>query len=211
MPLATPHPAARRVLRPDQNAAVDAAVRHLRNPGSRGHIVSACGTGKTLIALCTADALDARHLLVAVPSLGPLGQWAAAARADGRRERLMAVSSFDAGKHPLLAGAGAVSTRSGEYLAYWLAQRTKRREQATVFVTLESLPCTTAGPARPGRHDQTKPGGTTKATLRPGSVPSGRLPASVRRIRESGGPRRSPGRGGSWPVRVLPCGRLPRR
>ncbi|MGW8726256.1 hypothetical protein ACWGNF_09565 [Streptomyces sp. NPDC055808] len=36
--------------RPDQNAAIDAAVRHLKHPGSRGHIVSVCGTGKTLAA-----------------------------------------------------------------------------------------------------------------------------------------------------------------
>ncbi|MEV8022798.1 DEAD/DEAH box helicase family protein [Streptomyces sp. NPDC086554] len=129
----------RRMLRSDQQAAVDSAVRHLGRPGSRGHIVSACGTGKTLIALRTAEALDAAHLLVAVPSLTLLGQWAVAARADGRTEPLMAVSSFDAGKHPLLAGAGAVSTGSGEYLAYWLAQRRKRHERATVFVTLDSL------------------------------------------------------------------------
>ncbi|MFE3776369.1 Helicase associated domain protein [Streptomyces sp. NPDC059122] len=136
----TPVRPERRTLRSDQQAAVASAARHLKNPGSRGHIVSACGTGKTLIALRTADELGAHHLLVAVPSLDLIGQWAAAARADGRREPLMAVSSFDAGKHPLLAGAGAVSTGSGEYLAYWLAQRRKRRERATVFVTLDSLP-----------------------------------------------------------------------
>ncbi|MFF0744995.1 DEAD/DEAH box helicase family protein [Streptomyces sp. NPDC004111] len=52
---------ARRVPRPDQNAAIDAAVRHLKHPGSRGHLVSACGTGKTLIALRTAEALDTYH------------------------------------------------------------------------------------------------------------------------------------------------------
>ncbi|MFB7600575.1 Helicase associated domain protein [Streptomyces sp. NPDC056160] len=141
-PAAATHlaPSARRMLRSDQHAAVDSAVRHLRNPGSRGHIVSACGTGKTLIALRTAEELDAAHLLIAVPSLDLIAQWAAAARADGRHEPLMAVSSADAGKHPLLAGAGAVSTSSGEYLAYWLAQRRKQRERATVFVTLDSLP-----------------------------------------------------------------------
>ncbi|MGW3167288.1 DEAD/DEAH box helicase family protein [Streptomyces sp. NPDC001142] len=92
---------ARRVLRADQQAAVESAVRHLKRPGSRGHIVSACGTGKTLTALRTAEALDVRHLLVAVPSLDLIGQWAAAARADGRREPLMAVSS-DARKHPVV-------------------------------------------------------------------------------------------------------------
>lgn len=99
-------------------------------------MVSACGTGKTLIALRTAEALNADHLLIAVPSRDLIGQWAQAARADGRTEPLMAVSSLRAEKHPLLAEAGAVSTNSGEYLAYWLA----RHKKATVFVTLDSLP-----------------------------------------------------------------------
>ncbi|MFJ2901951.1 Helicase associated domain protein [Streptomyces sp. NPDC087212] len=131
---------ARRALRPDQQAAVDSGVRGLRKPGTRGHMVSACGTGKTLIALRTAEALDIRFLLVAVPSRDLIGQWAAAARADGRMEALMAVSSLSADKHPVLAEAGASSTGSGEYLAYWLAQRAKKNERATVFVTLDSLP-----------------------------------------------------------------------
>jgi superfamily II DNA or RNA helicase len=102
-------------------------------------MVSACGTGKTLIALRTAEALDTRFLLVVVPSRDLIGQWAQAARADGRREPLMAVSSLEAHKHPVLAKAGASSTGSGEYLAYWLAQRAKKNEPATVFVTLDSL------------------------------------------------------------------------
>ncbi|MFI0980710.1 Helicase associated domain protein [Streptomyces sp. NPDC021093] len=132
--------ATRRVLRPDQQQAVDSGARGLKRPGSRGHMVSACGTGKTLIALRTAEALSARHLLIAVPSLDLIGQWAAAARADGHTEPLMAVSSLSADKHPLLAAAGAVATGSGEYLAYWLGQHTKRHEKAIVFVTLDSLP-----------------------------------------------------------------------
>ncbi|MEU5090660.1 Helicase associated domain protein [Streptomyces sp. NPDC021356] len=135
----TPVPA-RRVLRADQQRAVDSGVRGLRKPGSRGHMVSACGTGKTLIALRTAEALNARFLLVTVPSRNLIAQWAAVARADGRREALMAVSSLNADKHPVLAEAGASSTGSGEYLAYWLAQRAKKNEQATVLVTLDSLP-----------------------------------------------------------------------
>ncbi|WP_438948301.1 DEAD/DEAH box helicase family protein, partial [Streptomyces cellulosae] len=141
----TPPPSAdalapvRRTLRADQQAAVDRGVRGLRKPGSRGHMVSACGTGKTLIALRTAEALDTRFLLVVVPSRDLIGQWAAAARADGRAEALMAVSSLEAHRHPVLAEAGAVSTGSGEYLAYWLAQRAKKNEPATVFVTLDSL------------------------------------------------------------------------
>ncbi|WP_344581717.1 DEAD/DEAH box helicase family protein [Streptomyces lunalinharesii] len=63
----SPAAAPRRVLRSDQQHAVDAAVQHLKSPRSRGHIVSACGTGKTLTALRTAEALNAQHLLVAVP------------------------------------------------------------------------------------------------------------------------------------------------
>ncbi|MEU5431327.1 Helicase associated domain protein [Streptomyces olivoreticuli] len=123
-------------MRPDQQAAVDSAVRHLKSPRTRGHIVSACGTGKTLTALRTAEALNADHLLIAVPSLDLIAQWAAAARSDGRREPIMTVSSLRAERHPVLAGAGAVSTNSGEYLAYWLT----RHKKATVFVTLDSLP-----------------------------------------------------------------------
>ncbi|MEV0498078.1 Helicase associated domain protein [Streptomyces spectabilis] len=137
-PAAATHlkPTARRTLRADQQHAVNAAVRHLKSPRTRGHIVSACGTGKTLIALRIAEALNTNHLLIAVPSLDLIGQWAQAARADGRIQPLMAVSSLQADKHPLLAEAGAVSTGSGEYLAYWLA----RHKKAMVFVTLDSLP-----------------------------------------------------------------------
>ncbi|MEV8457756.1 DEAD/DEAH box helicase family protein [Streptomyces sp. NPDC052095] len=75
-----------------------------------------------------------------MPSRDLIRQWAQAARADGRREPLMAVSSLEAHKHPVLAEAGAVSTGSGEHLAYWLAQCAKKNELATVFVTLDSLP-----------------------------------------------------------------------
>ncbi|MFF3735620.1 DEAD/DEAH box helicase family protein, partial [Streptomyces sp. NPDC002476] len=89
----SPPAPARRTPRADQQRAVESAVRHLKNPGTRGHIVSACGTGKTLTALRAAEVLDVRYLLVAVPGLDLIGQWVAAARADGRRESLMAVSS----------------------------------------------------------------------------------------------------------------------
>ncbi|MFF3396179.1 Helicase associated domain protein [Streptomyces sp. NPDC002669] len=139
-PLTNTFAPARRTLRTDQQAAVDSGARGLRKPGSRGHMVSACGTGKTLIALRTAEALDARFLLVVVPSRDLIGQWAAAARADGRTEALMAVSSLNADKHPVLAKAGASSTGSGEYLAYWLVQRARKNEKAIVLVTLDSLP-----------------------------------------------------------------------
>jgi superfamily II DNA or RNA helicase len=127
---------ARLSLRPDQQRAVDSAARHLARARTRGHAVSACGTGKTLTALRTAEALDARHLLIAVPSLDLISQWAQTARNDGRREAMMAISSLAAARHPVLAGAAVHSTNNPEFLATWLA----RHEHATVFVTLDSLP-----------------------------------------------------------------------
>jgi len=123
------------VLRTDQQDGVDSAVRHLRRPRTRGHEVSACGTGKTLIALRTAETLGIGHLGVAAPSLDLVAQWAAAARADHRDEPMITVSSMNAASHPLLADANVVSTNSGEYLAYWLG----RHPKATVFFTFDSL------------------------------------------------------------------------
>ncbi|MET7647804.1 DEAD/DEAH box helicase family protein [Streptomyces sp. NPDC005426] len=46
---------ARLSLRPDQQRAADSAARHLARAHTRGHMVSACGTGKTLTALRTAE------------------------------------------------------------------------------------------------------------------------------------------------------------
>jgi superfamily II DNA or RNA helicase len=100
-------PRPRAVLRAYQARGVAAAVRHLRRPHTRGHTVSACGTGKTLMALRTAEELGIGHL--AVPSLDLLAQWAAAARADGRDEPMMAVSSMRTASHPLLAEATSTS------------------------------------------------------------------------------------------------------
>ncbi|MFE7029099.1 Helicase associated domain protein [Streptomyces sp. NPDC057621] len=131
---AAEHPA-RLVLRSDQQQGIVRTVRHLRRPHTRGHTVSACGTGKTLYALRTAEELGVRHLAVAVPSLDLVAQWAAAARADGRREPMITVSSLRAESHPLLAEADVTSTNAGEYLAYWL----NRHPTATVFFTYDSL------------------------------------------------------------------------
>ncbi|MCX5563652.1 DEAD/DEAH box helicase [Streptomyces sp. NBC_00038] len=126
---------ARLVLRTDQQEGLTSTVRHLRRPRTRGHAVSACGTGKTLFALRVAEELGVRHLAVAVPSLDLIAQWAAAARADGRHEPMITVSSLNAASHPLLAEAKVDSTNAGEYLAYWLG----RHKTATVFFTYDSL------------------------------------------------------------------------
>ncbi|MFS8202603.1 Helicase associated domain protein [Streptomyces sp. CWNU-52B] len=133
-PTTDEHPA-RLVLRADQQQGLLQTVRHLRRPRTRGHTVSACGTGKTLYALRVAEELGIGHLAVAVPSLDLVTQWAAAARADGRREPMITVSSLRASSHPQLAQAAVDSTNAGEYLAYWL----NRHPTATVFFTYDSL------------------------------------------------------------------------
>lgn len=129
-------PPLRLTLRPDQQDAVDNAVRHLNKPHRRGHMVRACGTGKTVIALRTADALQARRLVVVVPSLDLIAQWATASRADGRTEPKMAVCSLKTSRHPVLAEARVATTNSPDLLAAWLA---REKGKATVFVTLDSL------------------------------------------------------------------------
>ncbi|MFH8470801.1 hypothetical protein [Streptomyces sp. NPDC017991] len=55
---------------------------------------------------------------MAVPGLDLVVRWAAAARADGRREPMITVSSPRAESHPLLAEAEVDSANAGEYLAY---------------------------------------------------------------------------------------------
>ncbi|MGW1365002.1 Helicase associated domain protein, partial [Streptomyces chartreusis] len=70
-----------------------------------------------------------------VPSLDLIAQWAAAARADHRREPMITVSSLNAAAHPVLGPAGVDSTNAGEYLAYWL----NRHRKGTVFFTFDSL------------------------------------------------------------------------
>jgi superfamily II DNA or RNA helicase len=47
-------------LRPDQQTGHDKSVRHLRRRGARALYVSACGTGKTLVATWVAETLQAR-------------------------------------------------------------------------------------------------------------------------------------------------------
>ena len=62
--------------RPHQQQAIDSAVSHLESPGTRGKLLMACGTGKTLVALRVAETLAGRsgRVLVLVPSLALLSQ-----------------------------------------------------------------------------------------------------------------------------------------
>ena len=67
-------PGARRP-RPHQRAAISAAKAHfLRDGAARGRLIMPCGTGKSLTAYWIAEALKAKTILVAVPSLALVRQ-----------------------------------------------------------------------------------------------------------------------------------------
>jgi len=74
-----------RAPRPHQREALAAARRHFHEQGaSRGRLIMPCGTGKSLTAFFIAEALEARNILVAVPSLALIRQ----SLADWTREFL---------------------------------------------------------------------------------------------------------------------------
>ncbi|MFP8959027.1 DEAD/DEAH box helicase family protein [Streptomyces nanhaiensis] len=131
----------RAVLRPDQIRGRDAAVRHLRRPGSRGLYVAATGTGKTLVANRIGEELGARLVLFTVPTLDLAAQTALAWRADHRREPMVIVSSMDACARPDLAAAGVGATGDAAGLAAALAAAGEGALAAlTVICTYDSLP-----------------------------------------------------------------------
>jgi len=71
--------------RPHQREAILAAKTHfIRDGAARGRLLMPCGTGKSLIAYWIAEALEAKTILVAVPSLALIRQ----SLADWTREFL---------------------------------------------------------------------------------------------------------------------------
>ncbi|MHB1710862.1 MAG: DEAD/DEAH box helicase [Acidimicrobiales bacterium] len=68
-----PRPLRTKKPRKHQSQAVAAAVRGFE-AGNRGQLVMACGTGKTLVALFTAESLVVTRTLVLLPSLSLLSQ-----------------------------------------------------------------------------------------------------------------------------------------
>lgn len=92
----------RKELRPHQREAVDAVVRALELPpdgrvpgaGLRTQVIMATGSGKSLVAVRSAEELRAGRVLVLVPSLDLLVQTAAAWREGGRTGRSLGVCSL---------------------------------------------------------------------------------------------------------------------
>jgi predicted helicase len=71
--------------RPHQRAAISAAMAHfVRDKAARGRLIMPCGTGKSLTAYWIAEALNAKTIVVAVPSLALIRQ----SLADWTREFL---------------------------------------------------------------------------------------------------------------------------
>ncbi|MGW3752754.1 Helicase associated domain protein [Streptomyces sp. NPDC005134] len=89
-------------LRPHQREAVDAVLRALELPaqslvperGLRTQVVMATGSGKTLVAVRSAQELRAGRVLVLVPSLDLLAQTGAAWREGSRTGPMIGVSSL---------------------------------------------------------------------------------------------------------------------
>jgi predicted helicase len=81
-----------------QSRAISKAVEHFTSRGkTRGKFISPCGSGKSLSAYWMAEALGAKRVLVAVPSLFLIGQtlrtWLREAVANGRRVDWLCVCS----------------------------------------------------------------------------------------------------------------------
>ncbi|MEV8535570.1 Helicase associated domain protein [Streptomyces sp. NPDC051211] len=128
---------ARKQLRPHQREAVDAVLRALALPaggpvpegGLRTQVIMATGSGKSLVAVRSAEELRAGRVLVLVPSLDLLVQTGAAWREGGRSGRMAGVCSLRA------EDAGFPTTTDPAELA----ARAGRVERITVFATYASL------------------------------------------------------------------------
>ncbi|WP_405680126.1 Helicase associated domain protein [Streptomyces sp. NBC_01238] len=135
----TPHRAA---LRSDQAQGLRAVVQHLRRPHTRALYVAATGTGKTLVSIRAADELEARLVLVVVPTLDLAAQTALAWRRDGHLEHMVIVSSMDTSAHDALAAHRIGSTSSSHALAALMSVVGERDDQLralTVISTYDSL------------------------------------------------------------------------
>ncbi|MBW5483432.1 DEAD/DEAH box helicase [Streptomyces bambusae] len=124
-------------LRPHQREAVDAVVRALELPaggrvpgtGLRTQVIMATGSGKSLVAVRSAEELRAARVLVLVPSLDLLVQTVAAWREGGRPGRMFAVCSLRS------EDAGVPTTTDPAGLTGWC----RSVERVTVFATYASL------------------------------------------------------------------------
>lgn len=127
----------KKTLRPHQREAVDAVIRALElsarslvpEQGLRTQVIMATGSGKTLVAVRSAQELHAGRVLVLVPSLDLLAQTEAAWREGGRTGPMIGVSSLR-GKE-----AAFPNTTDVDELIDWV----RPPDKITVFATYASL------------------------------------------------------------------------
>ncbi|MFH9990521.1 DEAD/DEAH box helicase [Streptomyces luteogriseus] len=124
-------------LRPHQREAVDAVLRALELParstvperGLRTQVIMATGSGKTLVAVRSAEELRAGRVLVLVPSLDLLAQTKTAWREGGRTGPMIGVSSLRGEQ------ASFPNTTDVDELVDWV----RPFDKVTVFATYASL------------------------------------------------------------------------
>lgn len=120
-----------------QREAIDAVVRALELPagslvperGLRTQVIMATGSGKTRVAVRSAQELRAGRVLVLVPSLDLLAQTETAWREGGRRGPMIGVSSLRGEE------ASFPNTTDVDELVEW----TRGLDKVTVFATYASL------------------------------------------------------------------------
>ncbi|GHH57946.1 DEAD/DEAH box helicase [Streptomyces candidus] len=126
-----------RELRAHQREAVDAVLRALELPagpgvpeqGLRAQVIMATGSGKSLVAVRSAQELHAGRVLVLVPSLDLLAQTETAWREGGRRGPMIGVSSLRGEE------ASFPHTTDVDELVEW----TRGLDKVTVYATYASL------------------------------------------------------------------------
>ncbi|MGO4634918.1 Helicase associated domain protein [Streptomyces sp. 2RAF24] len=120
-----------------QREAIDAVVRALELParslvperGLRTQVIMATGSGKTRVAVRSAEELHAGRVLVLVPSLDLLAQTEAAWREGGRRGPMIGVSSLRGEE------VSFPNTTDVDELVEWM----RGLEKVTVYATYASL------------------------------------------------------------------------
>ena len=95
-----PLPPIARTPEPFQRAAIANAIKHFQTEdNARGKLIMPCGTGKSLMAYWMAREMNAKSIILAVPSLAlikqSLGDWTAEFLAEGIRPEWLAVCSDD--------------------------------------------------------------------------------------------------------------------
>ncbi|WP_330328278.1 Helicase associated domain protein (plasmid) [Streptomyces sp. NBC_00536] len=120
-----------------QREAIDAVLRALEPPtrahapegGLRTQVIMATGSGKTRVAIHSAEKLHASRVLVLVPSLDLLAQTEAAWREGGRRGPMIGISSLRGEEVPF------PNTTDVHELVEW----TRSLDKVTVYATYASL------------------------------------------------------------------------